>query len=67
MQTSYDIWKTSEPPYYEVVVVCSECGQKPKSCECVECEDCEELEENCTCHRTELVGILKRMGTPNDC
>ena len=58
MLSSYDIRRTDTPPYFEVVVVCSECAQRPRSCKCVECEDCEELESNCVCETEE---------DPNDC
>lgn len=58
MLSSYDIWKTSEPPYFEVVVVCQECAGTVADCECVECEDCENLESNCICETEE---------DPNDC
>ena len=39
METVYDIWKKDTAPYYEVVVVCSECYKRPRKCECEEPED----------------------------
>ena len=36
METHYDILHTKTAPYYEVVVVCSECYKRVLKCQCDE-------------------------------
>jgi hypothetical protein len=62
MTSSYDIFKTDTPPYFQVVVVCDTCRQRVKDCNCTFCENCDD-DESCNCE----VGLINPPHSKESC